>query len=36
MNIAIFIPSGTSQTRHFVSNSCSIQFAAAGWVAVVL
>jgi len=36
MNLDTFVPSGTGQTRHFVSNSCSIRFAVAGWLTVVL
>jgi len=36
MNLTVFISSGTSQTRHFVSNSCSKLFAVNGWLTVVL
>ncbi len=36
MNLFAFIPSGTSQTRHFVSNSCSSLFAVPGRMTVVL
>jgi len=36
MNLSVFITSGTSQTRHSVSSSCSLRFAVANWFAVVL